>query len=402
MVETYSAIRHAVEALGPSLNPPTVRKVAAVCTQALKTKVFVRCHTQRACIILHRCQESWPTRKQAALTVAALAAAMATADPKLTAGLVELAAQRPGLVEALDSVKYDKIAQVGHFKDSQSLRGCCMCTGQVREAVTKALAALAALPDDVLDGDSQGASTDAPSAASAAEVQGGQQAVVTPIAGTPKSIVGTPKSVAGTPKSIAGTPKAASSMQQPKAASRMQAKTASSTPDTASKRATTTAPSTATPVEPAAQDESKRSRGMSLSKALGLSKLKGAFSRDSSAKSVTSRCEMHSRSVDNTHVAFHSENEGSNGAGGPATTPAQQQSVAANSPAADTDDRATRPRVPRQPLSRHRGQGGGNYDVAVEVFEPPRPKPSEESLNLSPMMLQQIQQQAYLQVGSCL
>lgn len=39
VVEAYSAIRHALDALGPSLTPPTVRRVANVCTQALKTKV---------------------------------------------------------------------------------------------------------------------------------------------------------------------------------------------------------------------------------------------------------------------------------------------------------------------------------------------------------------------------
>lgn len=39
VVEAYCANRHALEAVGPSLNPPTVRRLASVCTQALKTKV---------------------------------------------------------------------------------------------------------------------------------------------------------------------------------------------------------------------------------------------------------------------------------------------------------------------------------------------------------------------------
>lgn len=46
------------------------------------------------------------------MTVAVLASAMTGSDHKITAGLVELASQKPGLVEALEGVKYDKIAQV--------------------------------------------------------------------------------------------------------------------------------------------------------------------------------------------------------------------------------------------------------------------------------------------------
>ncbi len=65
-------------------------------------------------------QESWPTRKQAALTVATLTAVAVSYETtpqgtkrlKHTSALTELVGHKGALMSTLDAVKYDKIAQV--------------------------------------------------------------------------------------------------------------------------------------------------------------------------------------------------------------------------------------------------------------------------------------------------
>ena len=284
---------------------------------------------------------------------------------------------------------------------------------QVREAVGKALAALAALPENVLDVETE-ASSDTPKAV-----------------GTPKSTAGTPKSAVATPKSAVTTPKSAVAIPKSAATSKaVGTPNASGTTKAApSQRASADKAAGGLPASQSAEaDDKKRSSGMSLSKALGLSKLKGAFSRDSGNKSMTSRCgvsvlavfvkrvcenavymtallETHKKTTFSKPPSS-SENKETNSpperkppsAASPPDTKAP--SPVEEPPSDERPKRSTSRQGPRQPLSRFRSQGGGNYDVAVEVFAPP-PKATQgegEGVHLSPMMLQQIQQQAYMQV----